>query len=320
MTLKVVMPVGYISDCQRPYNETMTTNLKTRRRRRRDQRLANPPRMQVTERDKHIIQAVAQYRVLRQDQIQVLFFGQNPGAKAAAQRRLVKLYDGGFLARFFLPTRGGLMSSPILYGLDRRGIELLRAEWGYEDLRWYPTSKALKDDFLEHTLAIADIRVAVTVACHRLGYALLTWRGEAELKADYDYITVRTAKGYTKSVSVIPDSYFVLDTPLGKAHFFLEVDRGTMTTERFRTKIAAYMAYQHSGSYERRYGTRSLRVLTVTLGEQRLTNLMRVTEQVGGKQWFWFATLSQLAAQQVLSAPVWQVAGLTGHLPLIEPT
>ncbi len=295
-----------------------TDNLEARRRRRRDERLAHPPLMRLTERDKHIVKAVFDYRVLRQDQIQRLFFGENPGAKAAAQRRLVKLYDYGFLERFFLPTRGGLMSSPVLYGLDRRGAELLRAEFGYDDLRWYPTSKELKDDFLEHTLAIADFRVAVTVACKILGYELLTWKGEAALKADYDRVKVRTEKGYSRSVSVIPDGYFAVNTPLGKTHFFLELDRGTMTTKRFQGKVAAYVAYYRSGEYQLRYGTQSLRILTITLGEGRLANLKRVTERVRDTDWFWFGVLSQLDAERVLSAPVWQVAGQSGYSALIK--
>src|SRR5438105_11993362 len=127
---------------------------KPRRRRRRDQRRHNPGRMQLTQRDKKIIEAVCQYRILRQDQIQELFFGH----RTAAQRRLEKLYDHGFLQRYFLPTRGGLMSSPVLYGLDRRGVELLRAEFGYDELTWYSSSKDLKDEFLEHTSAIAEFR------------------------------------------------------------------------------------------------------------------------------------------------------------------
>jgi hypothetical protein len=292
----------------------MTAIPTPRKRRKRDERQTTPSPMKLTTRDKEVVRAVHEYRVLRQDQIEALLFPH----KASAQRRLVKLYDYGFLERHFLPTRGGLMNSPILYSLDKRGIELLRAEFGYEDLNWYPSSKALKDDFLEHTMAINEVRVVVTLACRRLGYQLLTWKGEGELKADYDRVAI-PVKGARREVSLIPDSYFVLDTPHGQAHFFLELDRGTMTTARFQTKIAAYISYQRSGAYERRYNTRSLRVLTVTLGPQRLANLKHLTEATGGQQWFWFAVLSDLNAEHVLSAPVWQLASWKGQAALIEP-
>src|SRR5258708_1129902 len=104
----------------------MSENLISRRRGRGDERLADPPFMRLTERDKRIVEAVCLYKVMRQDHVQGLFFGH----KAAAQRRLVKLYDYGYLERYFLPARGGLMSRPVLYGLDKRGVELLRREFG----------------------------------------------------------------------------------------------------------------------------------------------------------------------------------------------
>src|SRR5258708_31607375 len=98
----------------------MSEKIIPRRRRQRDKRLEAPPRMCLTKRDKEIIQAVCQFRVLRQSQVEALFFGDK---KPAAQRRLVNLYDYGYLERYFLPTRGGLMSSPILYGLAKSGLE-----------------------------------------------------------------------------------------------------------------------------------------------------------------------------------------------------
>jgi len=212
------------------------------------------------------------------------------------------------------------MSSLILYGLDKRGAELLRAELGYDDLHWYSTMKELKDEFLEHTLAIADFRIAVTLACQQAGYELFLWKGENELRADYDRVSVRTSKGYSRSVSVIPDGYFVVKTPKGKAHFFLEMDMGKMTTGRFRGKVDAYVAYYQQGGYQRRYQTKSLRILTVTVGKERLTHLKRVTEQVSDTNWFWFSTVSQMAPERVLAAPVWQIAGRDEAGTLIEPS
>ncbi|MBK8025150.1 MAG: replication-relaxation family protein [Chloroflexi bacterium] len=71
----------------------------------------------------------------------------------------------------------------------------------------------------------------------------MQWRGENDLKADYDRVNIRSESGRLVNVSVIPDSYFVLQTPLGVAHFFLELDRGTMTVKRFKNKIVAYQTY-----------------------------------------------------------------------------
>jgi hypothetical protein len=280
----------------------------------------NPPPMRLTERDKAVIECVYRYRVLMQSQIeQLLFTGRH---RSIAQERLSLLYHHGYLERQFLPVRGGMMYSPILYLLDRRGAELLTREYGYDEVAWKREHNEVGIDFLEHSLAINQFRILVTLACHTHHYPILSWHGESDLKADYDFVTLRETGGKSRRVSVIPDSAFIIDTPRQsektKAYFFLELDRGTMTTKRFKTKIEAYLAYIDGGGYEKRYGTKGLRVLTVTESAARLENLRRVTEDAGGKSRFWFATLPQLRVENVLSQPIWQVAGREGLSTLIE--
>jgi hypothetical protein len=290
--------------------------MKAPSRRKRNQRDNNPPPMVLTERDKRIIEAVYQYRVLRQDQIHTLFFG---ASKAASQRRLALLYHHGFLTRRFLTVRTSYLLSPALYLIDKRGAEVLRAEFGYDVIHWEASDNAVGLQFLEHTLTINDIRIAVTLACQQLDYTLLTWQGEADLKANYVRVNVRTPSGKRQLVSLIPDSYFALETPRGKTHFFLEVDRGTMTTKRFATKVAAYITYYQSGAYEQRYKTKSLRILTITLSERRMEHLRKVTENVGGDTRFWFAIHSQILAKMVLNTPLWRIANSLEPMALIEP-
>ncbi len=208
-----------------------------RQRRKRNER--QPTRLALNERDKAIIEAVHNYRVLSQTHIQALFFG--PDNQSGCQRRLVKLYDAGYVERKFV---GPVINrSPILYILDKKGAELLRAERGYEDLTWHSSDKALKTDFLEHTLAIADFRIAMTLACRQHDYTIPQWVGEQAVKADYDRVMVTMPNGKRESIAVVPDSYFSIR--MGNRHypFFLELDRGTMALPRFKTKIQAYLAY-----------------------------------------------------------------------------
>jgi hypothetical protein len=83
-------------------------------------------------------------------------------------------------------------------------------------------------------------------------------------------------------------------------------------------KVQAYLEYTRSGKYAERYGTRSLRVLTVTTGEKRLANLKRATEQAGGREMFWFTTVEQVGSGEgLLVAKIWQVAGQEGVSALI---
>jgi hypothetical protein len=55
--------------------------------------------------------------------------------------------------------------------------------------------------------------------------------------------------------------------------------------------MRAYAAYVASGAYTARYGSRGLRILTVTTSPGRLANLKRIAEEAG-KSRFWFTTMA----------------------------
>jgi predicted DNA-binding transcriptional regulator len=272
------------------------------RRLQRNRRSPSPPPMRLTGRDVDILQALADYRVLRQDQIQVLFFG----SKSTAQYRLSHLFQHGFLKRHFLPVYAGW--SPTLYTLDKAGVSVLREQRQIADKLW---TGEVGQEFLNHTLAINDVRIAFTIGCHLAGYTLVSWLTEFHLKADYDRVPVRDAQGRIRQVSLIPDGYGVLETPRGRAAFFLEMDRGTMTTSRFQTKIKAYREYVRSNRYTERYQSKSLRVLTVVPSQKRLLNLKQSAEpiELPNERLFWFAVQQDIHAQSVLHDPIWQLAG-----------
>ena len=272
-----------------------------KQRLRRDRRSDTPPRMRLMPRDVEVLKAVAEYRILRQDHIQSLFFG----SKSTAQYRLSHLYQHGFLARHFLPVFEGW--SPTLYTLDKRGLALLKTEHGMEHAPIWNSENG--HEFLSHTLAITDVRIAITLACRAAGYTLMQWKGEADLKADYDRVSVTDAQGKPQSISLIPDSFFTIETPRGKTSCFLEMDMGTMTLGRFQTKIRAYLAYVQSGKYQERYQSRSLRVLTVTNGATRAANLKTTAEAVRAQRMFWFTSKAHVDSSTILHAPIWQVAG-----------
>lgn len=265
--------------------------------------------MRLVERDIKILEAVADYRILRQDHIQQLFFS----SKSTAQYRLSHLYHHGFLQRHFLPVYAGW--SPTLYTLDKRGVALLRHECGLERVTVWDSENG--HEFLSHTLAINDVRVAITLACQDADYTLVQWKSEADLKADYDRVTITNEKGKEQSISLIPDSYFTIETPQGKTSCFLEMDMGTMTVGRFATKIRAYLAYTKSGAYQKRYQTKSLRVLTITTSQTRCINLIAASESVGGDRRFLFSTKEQTVRETALHSPIWQVVGNSAPIALI---
>jgi hypothetical protein len=83
---------------------------------------------------------------------------------------------------------------------------------------------------------------------------------------------------------------------------------GTMTDKRFKNKVSAYIIYKTEGYYEKRFGTASLRVLTVTTSQRRLRNLKRATERAEGRSLFWFTTFEALSAESIVGS-VWHTAG-----------
>ena len=107
--------------------------------------------------------------------------------------------------------------------------------------------------------------------------------------------------------------------------FFLEVDRATMTVvgasprvKSWQDKIRAYQSYFESEAIVQRYGTRRIRVLTVTTGQARAEHLKTATEGVGGRYRYWFTTDDQITAEQCLTTPVWQKASGRNRHAIVE--
>ena len=281
----------------------------------RHRRAEQPPRMQLTERDVGVVLAVHDYRTLRRDQIEKLFF---PSANTANER-LKCLYQHRFLDRRWLPVAYGQGMSQAIYLLDERGAELVAERQGSDrsQVHWRAAHNHIGSPFLEHSLMINDARIAFTTAAQKSGYQVDKWVGEAALKATGDHVDIPTARGGRRKVAVIPDGYLALNLGDRRAHFFLEIDRATLSNRRWRERIAAYRMYVESGRYAERYGTRSLRILTVTTGPKRLANLKRTTEQAGGGRLFWFTTLEEMSSRNTLEQPIWQVAGQVSSARLI---
>lgn len=259
--------------------------------------------MVVSDNDRCIVRAVQTYRLLSQRQIECLL----NRSRSTVQRLLRRLYDHGYLDRLFIPVRT-IGSSSAVYVMDRAGVLLLR-QMG-DDVKSLPNSYDLSGLFLEHTLALNNVRIAIEQGSQQRGWVVTTWRSERDLKADYDRVIV---PGRKRRVALVPDGYFVLHMPGREpSHFFVELDRGTMTCARFQDKVRAYVAYYKSGQYKQRYRSPGFRLLTVVagVGRGRLHSLMQATSQVGGiGRRFWFAHLDDVDSQTILSGAIWQVAG-----------
>lgn len=300
------------------------------------------PRFRLTERDRDIVLAVYEHRVLTTNQIETLFFASSTGFKgevspkynSRCRLRLQALYHAGYLQRDEQPQKMTEGRKPLLYFLDVRGAELVAEvqDVPVGSLDWNPRAPRVSPFTLEHLLATNDVRVAAEVSARRHGLEITTWLDDSTLRRleTKEYVYLRIGDGGEQKVAIVPDGYFVLEHGrVGQEGWvrhnqFLETDMGTTTgmyakygKRDWARKVAAYLQYYRSGKYQERYGTRSMRVLTVTTSERRLANLKGVTEKVGGKGRFWFTTFEKVQGADVLADPIWLKAGSAGLNALI---
>ena len=296
----------------------MPDEASSRKRRPRAKRVPDEerPSMRLTERDCDIIRAVNDYRALRSDQIERLFFG----SRSPTQYRLSRLWEHEYLEREFISVASSApASNPAVYTVGKRGAQVLVDHFDYDrsDLR-RPKKSSLGWHLLEHLLKVNDVRIAFAQAAASAEFTMETWWDETTFRAHPDYVTVSDKRGRPRKKPVFPDGYFFLSTPQGKARFFLEVDRGTETLSKFAPQIRVYEAYVASGQYQERFQAKSLRVLIVTTTPKRLESLMRVTEHVGGDRKYCFTTFDRLTKETALTGAIWRRIGDGNVTPLFE--
>jgi len=282
----------------------------------RHRRVKHPPRMRLTERDIQMVLAVHEHRTLRADQVQRLFFP----SRNTANERLKRLYQHRFLQRRWLPVEYGRGMGQAIYLLGRRGADLVAEQQGIEAeaVGWRGARNRVGALFLEHHLMLNDVRIALTQAAKTVGYLVETWVEDEAFRAKADHVYVQAGRSGRQRVAIIPDAYCVVNQGDKRAHFFVEVDRATLSGRRWRQRVRAYLAYTLGGGYTRRFRTRSLRILTVTTSDKRLTNLRRATEEAGGGSLYWFSTCDRLESADALQSPIWQVAGQSAMTALEE--
>ena len=236
-------------------------SIEAHRRRPRFVRAGEPPSSRITDRDIAIVRHVARHRFLRSTHVSALF--QAPHKKVLNQLSL--LYHAGYLDRpraqlEYHARSGGSM--PVIYALGDQGARLLRAgeERDHGDADWARKNRESGREFMLHTLCIADVSVALTVAWQQHGTVGLQSADDLLQSAPPEIrslpkpwgwrVTVRH-KGSSVEIGVIPDLVFALLLPDGRRRAFLvECDRGTMPVERATlaqtSMLRKFLAYESS--------------------------------------------------------------------------
>lgn len=268
-----------------------------------------------TERDREIVAAVSTHRALTSDQLSLLFWGELK-ANSRCRLRLRLLAEHGYLERAEQPVALSEGRRPLVYFLDKRGLALAADVRGVPEsaIEWKKEHNDVRWPFLEHLLATNEIRVRIEVAAPRAGFTVLEWLDDKTLASTSirdQFMVVRP--GGSLQAAIGPDGYVSLLDPDGTTRHraFIEADRATVPLGRWQEKVQRYLWYFRSPAFADRYrASKPFRVLTVTTSAERLANMKRVTEEAGGKTWFWFATYDTLAdPADVLHRPSWFMAG-----------
>lgn len=303
-------------------------------------RTETAPPFRLTNRDVLIIQAVHHYRMLELRQMERLFFQTHPeshGNLKRCQKRLRLLYLQGYLERIPRPIHPTEGSKGPVYRLGVSGAKFLAEQKGLPLHEFHYWGRGDDKDarrtqvqplFLEHGLELAEVRLAVELSTLRHDLKIEAWQDEVELRRAHAWDAVKVAltpKAKKERVAITPDSYFVLTSPRGRAHFFLEVDRSNETiAQAWRRKIMGYKEYVISDGFRKRYAISGpetpLRILTTTHSLDRAHNLKAAAERYGLPEvtsLFLFAPLFEVTSQDPLTAPMWLRAGDTQRYSLI---
>lgn len=194
--------------------------------------------MRLTERDKHILEAINAYDgMMSFSQVQRLFFS----SKSQAELRLRLLYQHRYLNR---PNQEQRRKLPeMIYWLDKPGAAIVASLTGtsLKDFAWRGQPRWFQ---VEHDLAVNDFRLDLVSACERAsGITLETWVPESEFwsypdKVRYTY----HEKELTRNIR--PDGFFMLKAGNHRIRYLLEIDRSTEDNPRFyREKVLPGVAY-----------------------------------------------------------------------------
>lgn len=283
--------------------------------------------IQLTARDREIIQLVHRHRFLRSTHIVALM----AGSPQQLLRRMQLLYHQGYLerprAQLQYYERGG--SKSIAYGLGNKGGTLLNQELGIvaHSVSWSEKNHVIGRVYLEHALLVADVMVAIELACRKHGAFRLLYQDQLSLDPKRRPFRWRVKIQNGSKPGVFPDRVFALEYPeqngkCKRVYFFLEADRGTMPVTRqtlsqtsFYRKLLAYEATWAQKIHQRNLGIHRFRVLTVTTIAGRVQTLVDACSQLKhGHGLFMFADRTILSGDMLSS--IWQTGrpGKTGSL------
>jgi len=257
--------------------------------------------LQIQPRDIALLRDVGEFRFLNTEQILAL----HEGSRRNLAERLSRLYHHNYLDRPASQTSARLTSAHVVYSLGRKGAELLSKDAEEREGIYRRIKEAERTlPLIAHSLMISQFRVCLSLAAKESGIKILRWLQGQDLKE-----LLRKAGG--ENPSLVPDGFFTILYDGQEINFFLEADRGTMTTERFVNKLKIYWSWWSDDRLKDKLRLTRFRVLTITTTEGRsdsLRNAGKAGDTAGtGSLMFLFASEKNysLAEPRAVLQPIW---------------
>lgn len=205
----------------------------------RSERSGTPFEIALTDRDVNVCETVRQLRFATKPQLAELWW---PGAvRQAPERRLLKLFEAGYLDRLrpHAPRSGG--SFPWVYCLARRGHELLVSH-GFVAPGEFRPPRVVDFAYILHDLEVNDWVLAYR---RRAGERLVAWAGEpdAAVRVPPGTRASRASVRQSRPKPLRPDALLEIGLASGKeAQLFIELDR-TRRPDKNYDKLERYDSF-----------------------------------------------------------------------------
>jgi hypothetical protein len=269
-----------------------------------------------------IIVALKEFDYLTVSQLIRLFYA--PSSRTFVQKELTAAVD----EKFAVAITPRSVTLPRLYTLTAKGHRLAVLLGAGPGKRVRPSEEQAKGDntfFLRHIIAVTDILIAARLLSRAVPDIVLTrLYTERSIKRK---IYVASPAGDQRHC-IEPDGSldFVLQGQW-QSFFHLELYRTKLTEQRFKHKIASYVAYIRSPVHEQLFQTPALAIAMFCQPDGLARTLKRWTEEVlhnaqqeGLGERFYFRSITDTATaspQELFLSPVWEQAFSSVKTPLL---
>ena len=270
--------------------------------------------LRLQPRDIELLKSIAEHRFLNTSQILAL----HKGSSRNLLERLSRMYHAGYLERPRVQRRVRLASSHLVYCLGRQGVEVVATSVEEREAmlrRLRENERTLP--LLAHSLMISHFRVCLELAVSKSdNVKIVRW------VQGYDLKSLLSKRGV--HAPLVPDAFFVLETPTHRYPLFLEADRATMSIERYVAKLRLYWQHHMGRSFKDTLGISYFRVLTITPSEGRTENLCKASRDAddrrAGSAMYLFLSQTQydVSNADVLLQEVWRSAKGDGLKAIIS--